>query len=986
MARLRSEVEEGFIVTHKIWKSKEEKSIKDSVFELYQLMNYEENSALNQKFKIIIKSIIWSLQIVSLLWIPDLPVKNWHKNMIIWDIIGYLKFDNTCSMLGVFDWCFYLSMLLAYGNFIVLIIFVIIIYYSYPYPRLALNIFSRIIYIWLNFFLVPSIQIFSIFLKYSFLPKTKVSEYENHSELGEFSMVSPLQISIVFAILITFILKLFQVEFSGEIRHSVNKIKINAKAHSKIDVHIAIFTFFSPIVYVMLAENYIIYLQILVIIFAILLITETIELLPYFSIFLNSVILIRLYFIGFIASIFLLGSLMDNSLAISMLAVILVPLSAIFVIQFSLKSQKETTQAIPEDLIEIESQYTLEKSLRYALCSNDAEHKDQIIRVFENFFIQKGLNGNKLQAIWAANYCLYTLKDESLAKIKLSKTKNILDWSLESNYQEYLCQKNISNTCLSEDSQFSDYFLQSIIVKNEEKQLCINLLLFWSEITSHEPNLPKLRKKLYSIEDEILLLNKKYDQLITKFPNSKSLLSLYHSYCKDIIYNTEKSISLEAKLRSVDKALKNFNGDSKEFSFFNENNGTLIISNEDRNFGEIVYADQKAAEFLKLPIGNIENENFSNFIHPYYKDKFREDTKWFIHYSSFSGMDLSKGFFLIKDGNILLQLEGKVLLTSINNLLMAILVFKPKSSKHEVALISEAQEIICHSDNFSKSIGKSESLVGLSLKNLFFNSEEISLQPDIPYHLPSLKTYIILSYSKFYEIKIPYVILINDYDEVLKWKNGISQSNNDQIQAPTQFLSLNLSGSLSSNKTDGSFNKGSQNSDENLNSKRPLHKNSKEFQGKNADDISEKFGSEKSVTSVTPRHNKLLCLIKSSSRSINVLHFAFVFSILTVLAVNITVLVYAFSNINFISDMRLPINIGKAAKNLQRFTYVSKLFMNVVYLPDNPALKQIFGDVQSCLTDLENTYIDVTTNLEKWNYCSGQNILTEKKLKHMECR
>ncbi|CAG9311145.1 unnamed protein product [Blepharisma stoltei] len=771
-----------------------------------------------------------------------------------------------------------------------------------------------------------------------------------------------------------------QVEFSGEIRHSVNK-NISAKAHSKIDKHIKFFTFIFPIVYVIFAEHYIRHLQILAIIFAILLIRETIDLLPYFSIFCNSLIILQLYFIGFISSIFLLGDLMDNSMVITMLSVIIGPLSAIFVIQFSLKLQRNFSWTIPTDFINIESQYILEKSLRYALCSNDAEHKDQIIRAFENFFIQKGLNGNKLQAIWAANYCLYTLKEESLAKIKLSKTKHIVDWSLESNYQEYLCQKNISNTSLSEGSQFSDYFLQSILVKNEEKQLCTNLLIFWSEITSRQPNLQKLRRKLYSIEDEILFLNTKYNQLITEFPNSKSLLSLYHSYCRDIIYNAEKSFFLEAKLRSIDKDLTNFLGDSKEFSLFNENIGILIISNEDSNFGEILYAEQKSAEYLKLPLGSIKNDNISNFIHPYYKEKFKEDSKRFIQYSSSSEIDLTKGFFLAKDAQDLLQLEGKMLLTSINGQLVAILVFKPKNVKNEIALLNEEGEIICHSNNFPKSVGKSEGLVGFELKNLFSNSEDFKLQLNTPYYLSNLNRFLMLSYSEFYKFKIPYVVLANDSREIIKRGNNENkQGNNEKIEEAANYLSVDLSGFIDSDKTYSLLNKENQNLDDDLNSKMELQNFPNDDPSKNADSGSDKRGSENSMVSVGTHQKKVLYLIKSSSRSINILHFAFVFSILTVVAFNIIVLNHAFSNINFISDMSLPINIGKAAKNLQRITYVSNLFVNLPYTPDSPYLKQMLNDIVTCLTELENTYSDITTNLKKWNYCSGQDILTGKNL------
>ncbi|CAG9311154.1 unnamed protein product [Blepharisma stoltei] len=296
---------------------------------------------------------------------------------------------------------------------------------------------------------------------------------------------------------------------------------------------------------------------------------------------------------------------MDNSLAISLLAFILGPLLAIFIIQFSLKFQRKVSNYILKILLGINSQYELEKSIRHALCSNDTKHKDEIIQIFENFYIEKKLDGNKLQAIWAANYCLFTLQDESLAKIKLNKTKNIFDFSLEANYQEYLCKKNISNACSSQSSQFSDYFLQFHIIKKADKQLCINLFKFWNEITLAKPSLKKLKTDLNSINKSISNLNTKYSQICIKFPNSKESLVLLASYYKQIIYDIEKSRQIEVKLKVLEKSISNTQNNSTIFSFSHHLNGILIISNEKNNFGEIIHCNQRLSEIFRLPKNRI---------------------------------------------------------------------------------------------------------------------------------------------------------------------------------------------------------------------------------------------------------------------------------------------------------------------------------------------------------------------------------------------
>ncbi|CAG9311185.1 unnamed protein product [Blepharisma stoltei] len=75
--------------------------------------------------------------------------------------------------------------------------------------------------------------------------------------------------------------------------------------------------------------------------------------------------------------------------------------------------------------------------------------------------------------------------------------------------------------------------------------------------------------------------------------------SLFLIY-KDITHYSEKSVLLETKLRSLDRTLGNSISDSKSFSFFNDSNGILIISNELENFGDILYANQKSVEYFRL--------------------------------------------------------------------------------------------------------------------------------------------------------------------------------------------------------------------------------------------------------------------------------------------------------------------------------------------------------------------------------------------------
>ncbi|CAG9311142.1 unnamed protein product [Blepharisma stoltei] len=152
------------------------------------------------------------------------------------------------------------------------------------------------------------------------------------------------------------------------------------------------------------------------------------------------------------------------------------------------------------------------------------------------------------------------------------------------------------------------------------------------------------------------------------------------------------------------------------------------------------------------------------------------------------------------------------------------------------------------------------------------------------------------------------------------------------------------------------------------------------FPEKNAKELSEKRDNDsKSQLSACSSHRRFLNMIKSSSKAINILHLAFAFSMLVVLAVNITVLIYAFYDINLISDMSLPISIGKSGKDFQRIGYLSRMiYVATVIKSNDPATALTFQEYKEKLADLENIYWNVTMNLKIRNSCLGQSILTDE--------
>ncbi|CAG9323975.1 unnamed protein product [Blepharisma stoltei] len=973
MFELDSEIDQPTTLRKNNIELKPKKSIIKSVFKFYSLMYYKkffgEDSLTKQKIKLVIEVLFWCVQIIALLWFPHLSIEDWSNNMIIWKIIGYFRIDNACSALGIIDKCFYILIAGIFAIFSSAVLLILSLYYSVKVPKIIFAIFEKIIYLWLALLYIPSLVLLSIFSKYHFLNHDHVLEYENTDNLSDFKITASWQMVSISAIMLSFLIAILSTEFSGEIRHCAAKNIVKSKSNSRVELHAAIFTFIFSILYPLSVDNYTIYFQFSILAASTLLIWEILTFSPYFSVYSNTLEIIRFFLVALISFLFILGYWIDNSLLITIFAIFLVPISILCIIQFILKKSKTRT---PPIIVDIKNKFDLEKYLRSALCSNDVENKDEIIGIFEIFFKKKIMHRDKLQIVWAANYCIYALKNEALAKIKLSKSKSISDWSLEANYQQYLCHKAIISANSNESISFGNYHQNLNKVKKEDKKLCLNLLEFWREITSKSPGFFKLTKTLNSIDTRIEFLNDEYKELASKYHKSKEILSLYSSYLKNILFEIERSEMLIFKLKSL-KEIYLSSDNTENFSYFDTNNGVLIISNEEKNLGEILYSNSKTAGILNFPLESIIGSNIKNFIPFPYNKEITEKLSNLIDFSSDTEISLHKGFFLISPMNFLLECTGKMLFSSINNVVVTILIFKLKQARYQSALISNDGVIFSCSEGFPVAAGASHNnVIGASISNLFFDLKQIDIKPFIPYKLPNFakETIMVLSNLECFDMKMLYILLINDFGEIQKWTTDCSNSHKIETQRggsiQNMLLSVEDPSIIHENHSEILDSKSDQSSDE----------SSKMIENILIDKYEEK-------TQNTDNENQIVFIhmMKISARSINALHCVFILCILIVLGSNISVLSYAVYSINLARDISLSRSIGDIGKSFQQMAFLSRIIGIVSYFPDSEeAVLYCFNLFKSDIANLEDIYINIGSNLTKWDSCSSQSIFTGKNI------
>ncbi|CAG9323951.1 unnamed protein product [Blepharisma stoltei] len=779
-----------------ILESPREKFSLSPIFELSRNLHYtykpKPKSLTIQKLFLLTESSIWCLQMSSFLWIPNLTIRNWKENSDFWRIIGYMRLDNACSAYGIINLCIYTSLLITLISIIAIFLMAIMILYSKPIPSLISKIVKQILYFFSVVFKIPVFTLFTICLKYNWFPKTYVYEYYENNEISNFEVNILVQILIIAGLAgYFFIYVVIGVICSGEIRHSMANHIIDAKAHSKIDIYLAFSDILIPILFTTIGSYNIVFFQVILIIVFGALTVEILEKLPYFNFFTNCLTSIKCLQIPLISSFFIFAKIIDASFITLLLFIIILPIIDAIII-YKIKYSKKKN--IPKTLIyfgKIQNIFGLERCLRDFFCSNSQEKREEILSLLGKCFNETMLYKNKLLIIWEVNYCVFTLGDKALAKIKLCKSR-FSDHSIEGDYQEYICKKVVSEFNSSESEKFLVYFQKINKTKKEDADLCVRLLDFWKEVVSKKPNLNKLNKMMDLVSNSAISITESYSHLHEKFPKSKEALTFYYTFVKYILCDIDKSTHLSYKIQSIHD-VSELSSQSKDTNFFDDNNGVMLVYCENKNFGEIAFANQKSAEILKLPISEIIGNKISFFIPSPY-DSYLNQLPYYLQLATEAAIKFPDHFFLSLPSKFLIDCTVKGSLVSMHNNLFFLFIFQKINIPQEFAVISSEWDIYSHSENFPQLAQIiSKDLRGCNIKHLFPSLATIDIQAFTPLFLADISTYLIYCIIDFYGLKINYVLLINDKIEAETWKTDKRIEKINKEFTPKQKLCCDFS-------------------------------------------------------------------------------------------------------------------------------------------------------------------------------------------------
>lgn len=139
-------------------------------------------------------------------------------------------------------------------------------------------------------------------------------------------------------------------------------------------------------------------------------------------------------------------------------------------------------------------------------------------------------------------------------------------------------------------------------------------------------NIKRLENIGYKLFKSIKKSKQSSKELIQNYPENQQALNLYGSFLLDVYNKSSKGNEMlsRAEYEKQQAELKNLIV-KERFSYFDENNGILIISGGGEDLGTIISINQNANEILSIPLRYAIGMNIAKFIPPPMNDPKRHN-------------------------------------------------------------------------------------------------------------------------------------------------------------------------------------------------------------------------------------------------------------------------------------------------------------------------------------------------------------------------
>ncbi|CAG9325534.1 unnamed protein product [Blepharisma stoltei] len=403
-------------------------------------------SNLNKKKQIFIDvviSIIFSLQLNSFCWYSNMSITNWSSYKFFWECLGYFNIENLCEFFDIFDVCFYgVFAYVSYVIFIILSLGILKIYWKFT-PEYIVLVSQKFIFPLAYFTFIPILTILVVGFKYLTNTQTKQAKYDTNSNLKSISIGIYGAIFCIIYIAFFFIFAISYEMLTAELRHSSSKRNIKAKSNSELDILLIIFYGLICILYYCFDESTVLYLQCFQAIFSSIFTYLFIKNMPYYNTYANSIQACGLCSLSVTSLSFFFAEFINDTSITIIFFLFLQP------ILMTLAIRRIKLNQIKIQNYSFNNQSEFELKIRNLLINYEDSNKDLIFEMFSKFSNDNNIKKSDLYVIWETNFCLYTLNDIRLARVKLLKIKNLYS-TIEGGVQKWKIDKKIKNENLSD--------------------------------------------------------------------------------------------------------------------------------------------------------------------------------------------------------------------------------------------------------------------------------------------------------------------------------------------------------------------------------------------------------------------------------------------------------------------------------------------------------------------------------------------------------
>ncbi|CAG9310510.1 unnamed protein product [Blepharisma stoltei] len=913
---------------------------------------------LNPKIAQVLSNLIISLQIIRLNWGRNFKSDNYAE--IHWNAFGYISMDQICAQAGILDGCFIGYSCLIFLTVASLLLLAIRSYKDEQFYSHFIIIPSALISILSTIWLIPSTLILAVTFKYSVMRKNDMFEYDSCTNCNLNFGWSGIFVSAANLFLMLFLVYGNEI-FQAELRHTFAPQNLKARAHSIIDIDMVIFSFILPIVYVFLSNFSAYFHQAILIMYPLYIIFKTIKCNPYYNLFSNIVVIARNLGIILTTLGFIIGDAIDDSLIPIIFFWFVNPIVLLILLHYLAKKFKNSEKNINL----ISNQYEFENHFRCILMDEATEDPEKVLKEFEEALKKPWFTRDKLFIIWQTNFCLYVLKNERLARIRLHKIFYCKS-TIESYYQEWVisCLLEKNNIGKYEDIGTIFYFLELEKIKTKDKFLCHKLADFWNEVVAQKPNFDRLEVLANHVSINLKAVNKGYSCLTKKFPSRTACHDLYGTLQINILRKQESGSSMLLKKGSLYSTnLK----ESKHKSLpFSDSNGFLIISADKSTLGLVVYANSIAAKILKQPINGIVGSNLRTYVpYPYstHHDKYLKN---FITTCTDPEASIGMSHFLQTERGYLVESNFELHFVSLIKHIYFVAIMKPMLKKRECAVLSDNGMIYAHSEHFlqyiecPKSTGRGE-----NMNDLIPDFDFSLLKSGYPILVNQNKKSILFVLKRITKKSTTFnlLLLIHKKEEMDEWNKGEDEWQKELEESwPSNFEWKDF---ISKEKL---INREEIN-EENLDYQEFIERDNIETVASPALNGSSQSSSISLIVGEK--------IMKKAQMVLNSIKWSLLISIMVLISINLGILIYIWAEVNHSANLA---NIDHLASLMRHITVLAHLSRALSLAAEYSALNITFYQVSlaESINILDSLHHPILSDYKKWDYCSSSDIVKHK--------